>query len=91
LITREPIVVTVTDIELLSDDESPQVQVNFGHDHCLHADMPFCSVAGSPKHLLGWVSGLEAGRCKLRLSQDSAIPEIGDILVSRDPEAGPIY
>ncbi len=90
LVHREPFKVTVAGIEPRSDEDSVQVQIRLGRDNGLRSDMPFCSIPSSQKHLMGWVSGLEAGHCKIRLSQDSETPEIGDVLVSRDPDAGPL-
>jgi hypothetical protein len=90
LIPQEPHTATIMSIELPEDDDNVRAHINLGRDHGLLTDMPFCSPAGSQKSLMGWVSGLEADRCVIRLSHDSDAPDVGDMLVSRDPDAGPI-
>jgi hypothetical protein len=60
-----------------------------GTDDGLIMNMPFCSPAGAPKDLKGWVWGLDAKNCKIGgIDNEGDSPAIGDILVARDPTAG---
>jgi hypothetical protein len=90
LIPAEPLRATITAIDKRKKGQDMMVEVNLGTNDGLVMNMPLCSPAGSPRYTKGWGWHLDAERCKIGLSDDSDIPQIGDVLVARDPAAGPL-
>jgi hypothetical protein len=90
LIPSEPLRVIVTGIDKRKKGQDRMIEVSLGTEDGLTKNMPFCSPEGAPKRLMGWVWELGDKRCKIGLSDDCDQPEIGDILVARDPAAGPL-
>ena len=91
LIPSEPLQVTIIDIAKRKKGKDWMVEVSLGTDDGLIMNMPFCSPAGAGKDLMGWVWELHEKHCKIGLDCQREAPVIGDVLVARDPTAGPLY
>lgn len=89
-IPSQPLQVSIIEVDNGKSGGDVMVTVNLGTDHGLVMNMPFCTPAGASKYLKGWVWGLDKAHCQLGLDDESDKPEIGDILVSRHPNAGPL-
>jgi hypothetical protein len=92
LIPSEPLKVSIVGIDNHKKGEDWMVTVSLGTDDGLIINMPFCSPADTTKDLKGWVWGLNEKNCKIGgLDSEGDSPAIGDILVARDPTAGPLH
>ena len=98
LVHRRPLIATITDVDPFVDDgdedATVMVTIDLGTDDGLSMNMPFYSPAKSGKALRGWVWRLDAKRCHVGIDperdEDGRIvemPEVGDVLTSRDPSA----
>lgn len=98
LVHRKPLLATITDVDPFVDDgdedATVMVTIDLGTDDGLSMNMPFYSQAESGKALRGWVWRLDPRRCRVGIDpvrdDDGRIvemPEVGDLLTSRDPSA----
>jgi hypothetical protein len=102
LIPPEPLRVRITEVAPMpgpeEDDTVPiVVVVDKGAEDGLRHNMPLHSPAGAPRQLIGWCSEPEPHCCRVRMrfrrdaeGRPVVVPEVGDELSSRAPNAPPL-